>query len=188
MVTEGLHELVLSLIPLTKEPKRIVNLGCEDFHQKSYKIPENYTVYNCDIDPAKAGAPNFTLCDLNKEPYPYKDDFADVVLSVEVIEHLENPWLHLREIKRILKRNGMAIITTPNILSPESRRLFLETGYFVWFKPENIDRYPYHSCHINPIPKWELEYICKRIGLKIEKVICHPPDTQINLVMVLRKP
>jgi len=182
-VTPGLHERVERLVERYSRGGVIVNLGCEDWWPK---LP-GFTVYNCDIDPSKRGAPNFTLCDLNREPYPYPDCFADVVLSVEVIEHLENPWLHMREVKRILKPGGVAIVTTPNILCPESRRLFLETGYFTWFKPENIDREPWWSSHINPIPRWELELICRRVGLKVEEVAYHPPDSQVNLILVARK-
>ena len=183
MVTEGLHEKVEKLILKHSKKGIIVNLGCEDWWPKL----NGYIVHNVDIDPSKTGAPNFKLWNLNKAPYPYPDNYADIVLSVEVIEHLENPWLHMREIKRILKPNGTAIITTPNILCPESKKLFLETGYFTWFKPENIDRHPWWTSHINPIPKWELQLICRRINLKVEEEHYHPPNTQINLIMVIKK-
>ena len=188
MVTEGLHEVVLGLIPRAEKPGVILNLGCEDFHQKNFDFPSNYEVYNCDIDPDKSGAPNFTLWDLNLSPYPYPDEFADVVLSVEVLEHLESPWLHLREIKRILKPGGVLILTTPNIMCERSRRLFMERGEFVWFERGNVFRDPPHTAHINPIPRWELEYICMRLGLEVERFAYHPPDSQINLVLVARKP
>ena len=180
MVTEGLHELVLSLIPPADSPKIILNVGCEDFHQKNYRFPENYTVYNCDINPAKAGAPNFKLCDLN-QPWPYPSDWADVVLSVEVIEHLENPWHHFREARRVLKSGGILILTTPNILAPVTLKLW---PYFNWFTAEDWER----GEHINPIPVFEIRFICKKLNFPIEKELYHPPDSKLNLVVACRKP
>ena len=40
-----------------------------------------------------------------------------VVLAVEIIEHLENPYHFMRELERVLAPEGIAIITTPNIES-----------------------------------------------------------------------
>jgi SAM-dependent methyltransferase len=46
--------------------------------------------------------------------YPFKDNSVDVVLSFGVVEHFkEGPGGPLREINRILKPGGIAIITTP---------------------------------------------------------------------------
>ena len=37
----------------------------------------------------------------------------DVVVSLETIEHLEDPSLFIKEVRRVLKPGGMAIISTP---------------------------------------------------------------------------
>jgi 2-polyprenyl-3-methyl-5-hydroxy-6-metoxy-1,4-benzoquinol methylase len=44
---------------------------------------------------------------------PFSDNSADVVTSLDVIEHLDDPETHLREIKRLLKKGGVALIGTP---------------------------------------------------------------------------
>lgn len=59
------------------------------------------------------------------KPLPLPDSFADIVYCGEVIEHLVNPDLFLREIRRILKPGGRVIITTPNLCSWHSRLLML---------------------------------------------------------------
>ena len=41
----------------------------------------------------------------------------DVVVAGEIIEHLENPGLFLDNVKKVLKDDGILIITTPNMLS-----------------------------------------------------------------------
>jgi len=45
---------------------------------------------------------------------PYEDNSFDVVIMNEVIEHIENPKKAVLEIRRILKKTGRYIITTPN--------------------------------------------------------------------------
>lgn len=51
------------------------------------------------------------------DAFPYEDGQFDVVVCAEVIEHLTfNPTNMLNEIHRVLKPNGLLILTTPNVL------------------------------------------------------------------------
>ena len=57
--------------------------------------------------------------DLRKFPYPWKDNFFDFIIFSEVMEHLipsDIPDV-IKELKRILRKGGILIITTPNISS-----------------------------------------------------------------------
>jgi len=42
------------------------------------------------------------------------DNFYDSIVSFQVIEHIENDVLFLKEIHRVLKPGGIALLTTPN--------------------------------------------------------------------------
>lgn len=53
---------------------------------------------------------------------------VDLITSVEVIEHLENPTAFLRSIRRLLNDNGVAILTTPNVENVPARLKFLLRG------------------------------------------------------------
>lgn len=55
-------------------------------------------------------------CDLDKD-IPLKSDTVDVVTSLAVLEHLNNPMNNLREAYRILKKGGLLILTTPAPIS-----------------------------------------------------------------------
>jgi len=61
------------------------------------------------------------LCDLNYEAIPIDDKSFDVVVVGEVLEHLINPYRIVREFYRILKPNGILIVSVPNISSLVSR-------------------------------------------------------------------
>lgn len=45
---------------------------------------------------------------------PVKDSSVDVVVSLETIEHLHEPELFVKEVKRVLKKEGIFIVSTPN--------------------------------------------------------------------------
>ena len=49
---------------------------------------------------------------------PFNNDYFDKVLLFDVIHHLEEPEIALREIYRVLKKNGKIIIYEPNKLNP----------------------------------------------------------------------
>lgn len=52
------------------------------------------------------------------EKLPFPDNHFDIVTSMEVWEHAQNPQLMLREIRRVLKPDGILHITTANKLWP----------------------------------------------------------------------
>jgi hypothetical protein len=52
-------------------------------------------------------------------------DTFDLVISTEVIEHVENPIAFLRLVNSMLSPEGVAIITTPNVDSVLARLRFL---------------------------------------------------------------
>ena len=46
---------------------------------------------------------------------PYSDNFFDVILCLDVLEHCADPWNVLRNLKRVLNKNGVLIASIPNI-------------------------------------------------------------------------
>lgn len=65
----------------------------------------------------------FRQCNLD-EGIPYEDEAFDVVYAGEVIEHVYNPDLLVREARRTLRPGGSLVITTPNIQAWYNRALF----------------------------------------------------------------
>jgi SAM-dependent methyltransferase len=50
-------------------------------------------------------------------PLPYAGDRFDLVVSMDVVEHLPDPEPWLRELFRVMKPGGMLFLTTPNYAS-----------------------------------------------------------------------
>ncbi|MCX7862401.1 MAG: class I SAM-dependent methyltransferase, partial [Bacteroidales bacterium] len=72
---------------------------------------------------------------------PLNDEFADIVICQEGIEHFNNVYFAFREFNRILKNDGTLIITTPsysNIASKVSYLLF-ESETFQRMPPNEWD-------------------------------------------------
>ncbi len=106
-----------------------------------------------------------------RHPLPYDDASFDVLLLVEVIEHLENHRLALTELARILKPGGRLILTTPNIMRLNSRLHFFLSGYHKTkrrFIPFDTPLEDAHRFHTYPIELPILYYLGKQSGLEIE--------------------
>lgn len=73
----------------------------------------------------RAPGRDFTLrlhpCDVEREPLPFADGSADLVLAMEILEHLAvDPFWFLAEANRVLVPGGHLLISTPNMTSHRS--------------------------------------------------------------------
>ena len=112
---------------------------------------DDYIVRQCErlaCLPVRAGV------DLHR-PLPFDSASFDVVLLVEVLEHLETHFKVITEVGRVLKPGGHLLFTSPNVFRLHSRLQFFLTGKhklirrrFGWdLRPD--DRYAYHITPAN---------------------------------------
>ena len=103
---------------------------------------------------------------------PYDDESIDVACSLEVIEHVEDQFAFTRELHRILRPGGLAIISTPNVLNLNSRWRNLHSGFATLFDPLLLSSAdPVHtSGHINPVSYYYLAYQLRRAGFAATRV------------------
>ncbi len=80
------------------------------------------------LEVARSRGIRVARCDLNNCILPYGDEYFDLVLMEEVIEHLVNPDNALREAHRVLRHGGLFVVTTPN-LAWWVNRIVLMLGY-----------------------------------------------------------
>lgn len=116
-----------------------------------------------------------------KSGIPLEDNFADILICQEGIEHFSDQIEALKEFNRILKKEGVLLITTPNYSNLRARMSYMlaESERFNSFMPpneldsiwmsknENMNEIYYG--HIFLIGIQKLRVLAKLSGFKIKK-------------------
>ena len=162
-----IYPKVLSLLP--PAPARVLDVGAGEGYFCKQLRDRGYAAEACDYQRElfKLTDVPFHKADLN-ERIPLPDNSYDCVVSIEVLEHLENHIRFMREIMRVLKPGGLALLTTPNILSIPSRWHYFLYGYTDCApRPLDPSREDYFMQHINPIGMPQIQFLIERFGGEI---------------------
>ena len=109
---------------------------------------------------------SFHESDFNTDRMPYENGFFDGITAWGIAEHMENPYHFMREAHRVLKQDGIFIMSVPSIFHIESRLLFLKTGMFPrWNRRNN---------HISIFPRGVFEKIFLRYFDLVETAYTKP--------------
>jgi 2-polyprenyl-3-methyl-5-hydroxy-6-metoxy-1,4-benzoquinol methylase len=99
--------------------ERLVDVGCGQ--GSLWPLLQDRFACYCGVDAVRySGFPDdaeFCQTDLDRPDWPMPSGIGDAVVSLETIEHLENPWAFVRDLVRIAKPGAWVVITTPNQLS-----------------------------------------------------------------------
>lgn len=131
----------------------------------------NYNIEAGDIEPHQINDQNlgFKCNFLDAQAEFVLDKKYDIIISIELIEHIENPFHFIREISKNLTENGVVLLTSPNILSLRSRVRFLLTGCSDYFR-RPYNEYWLNMGHVNPINPLQLIYTLRKNGFSVKKV------------------
>jgi len=119
--------------------------------------------------------------DFNKG-LPLEDNTFDLSISIETIEHLENPFYFMRELARVTKPNGIVVVTTPNVHSIRSRAKYLLCGLPSLFEYVHDD---HMGQHITPVSVGQFLYGFKMARLQLREVYSTGPKCSFILVFGL---
>ena len=101
---------------------------------------------------------NFQVADAQK--IPFKDKYFSAVMSLEVLEHVDDPRKVLNEINRVLKPGGIFFLTTP--LEGEPSNFY---GFF--YKHFNYDPHKSLYGHIQKFSLTNLKQMIRKSGFKV---------------------
>lgn len=113
----GRQELVKNLLSQS-QPKKILDIGCGTGETLTFlksKFPQS-ALFGVDIS---SEAVRFTIKrghtakKADALNLPFKDNSFDAVLLLDVIEHIENDSGVIKEAKRVLKPDGIIVLTAP---------------------------------------------------------------------------
>ncbi len=169
MAAIGTHERVLDLLRVHMQGELdVVDLAAgqgafsEMLQQQGHKVTavdvdaENWKVKDIDLLVANLDS------EFSHQINSIRRNF-DLVIAIEIIEHLENPFRFVRECSKLLKKGGMLVLTTPNVESMYSRIVFFVTGRLYSFGAYETVR----PAHITPIFRWKLQMILEEAGFEI---------------------
>jgi SAM-dependent methyltransferase len=170
------------VLPHLRAGARIVDVGAGEGYfskmvgdrlQSEGRSPAS-SLAACDLFPEFFRYANIRCDPINPDgTLPYPDDSFDVACSLEVIEHIKDQFAFARELHRIVRPGGIAIVSTPNVLNLNSRVRYLHSGFTVLFDPLLLSSDdPRHTAgHINPVPYYYLAYQLRRAGFS--SVVAH---------------
>lgn len=168
----ALYELVKQFV-VSRHPSGgiLADVGCGEGTLQTYLA--DYATRYIGLDLVRYGgfpaATNIDFCrvDLNSSPCPLPDGLADVVCSVETIEHVENPRAFMRELVRIARPGALIVVTTPNQLSLLSKICLLLKNQFVHFQ-ERPGLYP---AHLSALLEVDLTRLAQENGLTNVEIV-----------------
>jgi SAM-dependent methyltransferase len=139
---------------------RLLDVGCGGRPHESLFLP--YVDRYVGVD---TPASTFSRVDVAAvaSHLPFPDETFDTVLCTEVLEHLSDPAVCLREMSRVLRPGGHLILTTPQM-------------WHLHEEPYDFFRYT----------KYGLAHLCNGAGLKVVETRAHGgPWATIGIVSII---
>lgn len=124
------------------EGKKILDVGAGEKQYKKFCTHLNYlshdfNEYDGDIDPSALSLKkwNYGKLDIISDilNIPVKDSSFDILMCTEVFEHIPEPIGAIKEFRRLLKTDGVLLLTAPFCSLTHMAPYFFYTGYSKYF-------------------------------------------------------
>ncbi len=113
----------------------ILDIGCGSGIITTYLGKKAKKMYGVDVRDERVSKKSFKFQIVKNETLPFKKNSFDIVISNFVIEHIENPKKHLKEVYRVLKKGGICYLSAPNKWFPKEPHYNL---FFLSYLPQKL--------------------------------------------------
>jgi SAM-dependent methyltransferase len=165
----SLHEECMAQIEALDLPRnaKVLDLGAGEGAFSQRLLDAGLQVSAAELEPGRfrLNVPCQNI-NLNLDFFDKWSEKFDLVVAIEILEHLHDPRHFIKNCLQTLNSNGVLLVTSPNAESWLSRIRFLRDGHFLWF--DEIDYQDYG--HLTPIFSWQVRQICRELGAELIRV------------------
>lgn len=100
---------------------RALEIGCSEGHTMEWLKQSGHCTWVAGVEPyaqlhaSVRSVDEFFKLDIEKQLPDIRPESIDLILCLDVLEHLTNPWETVRRLDGLLKPGGQLIISVPNI-------------------------------------------------------------------------
>jgi len=148
--------------------KKILDLGCGDGAVCNALHKQGNDVVGVDLEKivriARKKYPHlkFVAFDLSQK-FPFEDSKFDIIYASEILEHIPDDKLFLKECHRILVQGGVIIITVPN-------KFYVRDRIYMFFGKDWRDPIRDIDTHVHFYSFKTIKKLIKYIGFEIKKI------------------
>jgi hypothetical protein len=113
----------------------VYDIGSRDNVLKKYITQPGIVYKGFDLDPLDKSAEKWDI----EAPFPYDYPAPQIITLLEIIEHLKNPWICMKNISETMMKGGYLVLSTPNPAWSDSRINLLTKGYLSCFTPSDLE-------------------------------------------------
>ncbi len=176
---------ILDRVP--RDAKRILDVGCGAGNLgAAIKQRQPAEVHGIEIVPAEAAKASKKLdrvwiCSIEKALSEIPDRFYDCIITADVLEHLQDPWDVLRQLRGKLTIGGKFVASVPNVQHWAVVRDLIE-GKFEYQTEGILDR-----THLRFFTRKSVEELFWSAGCRINQVgttehLPHPSEKLLNAI------
>lgn len=140
-ITRARYNHLLDQFEVYRNTNRILDIGCGHGFFLEVAKERGWEVFGTELSEAAIADCESKGIQMHKGKInndSFDSDSFDIVVSIEMIEHINYPVDYVTQIQRILRKGGFCYITTPNFNS--LLRYYLKEKY-------DVIEYPNHLCY-----------------------------------------
>lgn len=186
LLTNSFYMWLVSLLPERKEAN-ILDISCGEGRLGSFAMQRGIRAYGVDfsfeaVKKSKIFAQSSISLVGDGEKLPFADRSFDFITHIGSLEHYENPHAGAKEISRLLRPDGIAIVLLPNTFSLLGNVKHAAQKGDVFIDNQPLQRY-------NTLKGWRKILVeCGLQPFKILKYEVERPRTWSDFAKLIRKP